>query len=188
MKFQALALCGLMAALLASTARADIVVNFETAQVGQLVTQWVEQDVVFTPATPGLLSFHMHSPGHMGIFNAIADENIPVQAMLPVSASSVSVVFWGSFANTAILRAYNSSGLLVNQASMQTPQEFGQFAILFELTVSAPNIAFVRFQGTQLNGFMTADELRFTPIPAPGAVIPLLMAALSWPCRRRFEK
>ena len=154
---------------------AEVVVDFEQAEIGKPVTNWVEKEVTFALAhspkqskAAGRLTFFPHlATGHKGILCAMATEQIAVQATLPKFASSVTLVLWGSTRCAARLEAFDKSGMLVDKASLavipgRTKPE--DPIPMFELTVKAPEIAYVRFSGPRTGEFLAADELRFTPL------------------------
>jgi uncharacterized membrane protein len=181
-----LAAC-LVAAALACTARADIVVDFEEAATGQLVETWIEEGVVFTSTVPGgLLSFMNHSPGHRGMFEALSDIEVAIHAQLPVFATSVTIVFWGSDFQVITLKAFDNDGIIVDEVITGVPDAgLGQPAILFEMTLNAPAIASIEFTGSTANGFIAADEVRITPVPAPPAALLFVGFIQLRPRRRR---
>jgi hypothetical protein len=159
----------------------EIVVDFEQAEIGKPVPTWTEKGVVFNLAGPlthskatGRIMFFPHlATGHKGILNAMATEQaIPVQATFPSSASSVTVVLWGSTGCPALLEALDQNGEIVAQASV--PAVPGRKAPaepvpLFRLTVKAPEgsaISAIRFSGPRDGEFLAADEIRFTTVDA----------------------
>ena len=172
----------LLAALLAvSVVRAiaeETVIDFEQAEIGKPVTNWVEKGVIFTLAhqpkktkAAGRVMFFPHlATNHKGILCAMADEQIPVQATFQKMASSVTLVFWGSTGCPALLEAFDKNGTLVDKASLdrvpgRTKPE--DPIPMFKLSVKAPEIAYVRFSGPRTGEFLAADELRFTPLSGP---------------------
>lgn len=158
-----------------SAASAEIVLDFESASIGQPVTSWVEQDVRFALAhepreskAPGRVMFFPHlATQHKGVLCAMAAEPIPVQATFPHGASSVTVVLWGSTGCAARLDAFDADGKVVASASLPvvpartTPGDPVPFC---ELTVQATAIAYIQFSGPRAGEFLAADELRFTPL------------------------
>lgn len=159
----------------AFAARAEeIVVDFESAQIGKPVATWTEKGVVFALAGPlahskakGRVTFFPHlETGHKGLLNAMAVEQaVPVQATLPAKASAVTVVFWGSTGCPALLEALDAEGKVLDQASLpavpgrQKPADPVPFV---ELKVEAPGIAAIRFSGPRDGEFLAADEIRIT--------------------------
>jgi hypothetical protein len=65
------------------------------------------------------------------------------------------------------VEAFDRDGKLVDKSSVATvpgrtkPEDP---VPTFELTVRAPEIAYVRFSGPRAGEFLAADELRFTPL------------------------
>jgi hypothetical protein len=155
----------------------EVVVDFEQATIGKPVPTWTEQGVVFTLASPPVNSkavgrimfFPYLSTERKGLLNAMANEQaIPVQAKFPNGASAVTLVLWGSTNCAAKLQAFDAHDQLVDEASLAVvparkapadpvPQ--------FELSVKAPEIAYIRFSGPRNGEFLAADELRFVPLP-----------------------
>jgi hypothetical protein len=104
--------------------------------------------------------------GRIGLLNAMAMEPIPVEARFPTPVTSVTLVLWGSTGCAARLEAFNGEGKLVDTAVLAPiPRRAapGDPEPLFELTLRAPEIAFVRFSGPRAGEFLAADEVRFTP-------------------------
>jgi len=159
----------------ASAARAgEIVIDFEQAEIGKPAPTWTDQGVVFKLARPlehskatGRITFFPHlATNHKGLVNAMAAEQaIPVQATFPVSASSVTLVLWGSTGCPALLEALDANGQVVDQVSLvsvpgrKKPADPVPF---IELTVKAPAIAAIRFSGPRDGEFLAADEIRIT--------------------------
>jgi hypothetical protein len=163
-----------------SAARAaEVVIDFEHAEIGKPVPTWTDKGVVFNLAGPltqskatGRVMFFPHlATNHKGILNAMATEQaIPVQATFPNSASAVTVVLWGSTGCPALLEALDKNGAVVDKASVaavpgrKAPADPVPF---LELTVKAPEgsaIAAIRFSGPRNGEFLAADEIRFTTI------------------------
>jgi hypothetical protein len=157
---------------------ADIVIDFEQAQIGKPVPSWTEKGVVIKLAGPptqskatGRIMFFPHlATNHKGILNAMATEQaIPVQATFPGSASAVTLVLWGSTGCPALLEALDKNGEVVDKASIaavpgrKAPADPVPFV---ELTVKAPAIAAIRFSGPRNGEFLAADEIRFTTVDA----------------------
>jgi len=80
---------------------AEIVIDFEQAEIGKPLPTWTEKGVVFNLAGPltnskatGRIMFFPHlATNHRGILNAMATEQaVPVLATFPDSASSVTLV------------------------------------------------------------------------------------------------
>ena len=161
----------------AAAARAEeVVVDFESAEIGKPVPVWTEQGVVFRLASPptqskaiGRVMFFPHlETNRKGILNAMATEQaIAVHATLPRVASSVTLVLWASKGCPALLEALDANGEVVGQASLDAApgrKAPGYPVPFFELTVQAPAIAAIRFGGPRNGEFLAADEFRFTPI------------------------
>ena len=170
-----LAFCVLIGAL--SVAGAEIIIDFEQAEIGKPVTNWVEKNVTFTLAhqprqsrAAGRVMFFPHlATNHKGILCAMANEQIPVQARFPNGASSVTLKLWGSTGCAALLEAFDASGRVVDKASVGTmpgrarPEDPIPF---FELSVKGSHIAYVQFSGPRTGEYLAADEMRYVPIPA----------------------
>jgi len=162
-----------------SAARAEeIVVDFEQAEIGKPIPQWTEKGVVFNLAGPltqskatGRIMFFPHlATNRKGILNAMATEQaIPVLATFPDSASTVTLVLWGSTGCPALLEALDKNGKVVDEASVaavpgrKAPADPVPFV---QLTVKAPSIAAIRFSGPRNGEFLAADEIRFTTVDA----------------------
>lgn len=173
-------------AVLVADARAEIIVDFEEAIPGATVESWTEEGVVLTPASPiGLLAFATNTSGHTGIFEALADIEIPIRGALPVAATSVTAVFWASEFQVITLQAFSKDGSLVDQSVMGAPDAIpGQPLPLFEMTVAGSDITSFQFTGNTPQGFVWADEVRITPVPSPAAAS-LLIGLTLRPRRRR---
>jgi hypothetical protein len=165
-------LVSLIAAALFSARSEEIVVDFEEAEIGKPVTNWVEKGVTFALAhqptkskAVGRVMFFPHlSTNHKGILCAMADEQIPVQATFPNSVSSVTLVLWGSTGCPALLEAFDKNGTLVDRTSLPAvpgrtkPQDS---VPMFQLSVKGPEIAYIRLSGPRTGEFLAVDELRF---------------------------
>ncbi len=162
-----------------SAARAEeIVIDFEQAEIGKPVATWTDQGVVFNLAGPltqskatGRIMFFPHlATNHKGLLNAMATEQaIPVQATFPKSASTVSVVLWGSTGCPALLEALDKSGAVVDKVSVPAVpgrKSPGDPVPFVTLTVKAPAIAAIRFSGPRNGEFLAADEIRLTTVDA----------------------
>jgi hypothetical protein len=138
------------------------------------VATWTEKGVVFnlsgaptTSKAMGRIMFFPHlTTNHKGILNAMATEQaIPVLATFPKGASAVTLVLWGSTGCPALLEALDKNGAVVDKASVaavpgrKAPADPIPF---LKLTVSAPEIAAIRFSGPRNGEFLAADEMRFT--------------------------
>jgi hypothetical protein len=164
-----------------ATRAAEIVIDFEQAEIGKPKPTWTEKGVVFNLAAPlnrskaaGRIMFFPHlATSHKGILNAMATEQgIPVQATFPDGASAVTVVFWGSTGCPALLEALDQNGEVVDKASVaavpgrKAPADPIPF---FRLTVKAPEgsaIAAIRFSGPRDGEFLAADEIWITSADA----------------------
>ena len=157
---------------------AEIVIDFEQAEIGKPTPTWTEKGVVFELAGPltqskaaGRIMFFPHiATNRKGILNAMATEQaIPVQATFPGSASAVTLVLWGSTGCPALLEALDKNGEVVDKASVaavpgrKVPADPIPF---LQLTVKAPAIAAIRFSGPRNGEFLAADEIRFTTVDA----------------------
>lgn len=104
---------------------------------------------------------------HKGILCAMANEQIPVQATFLKGASSLTLVLWGSTGCPALLEAFDKNGLSVDKASVAAVpgrSDPKDPIPTFQLTVTAQEIAYVRFSGPRSGEFLAAVELRFTPL------------------------
>ena len=162
------------AASIISGISGEVVIDFEQAPIGKPTTNWVEKGVTFALAhepkqskAAGRIMFFPHlATGHKGILCAMATEQIPVQATFSNTATSVTLVLWGSTGCSALLEAFDNAGMLVDKATLavipgRTKPE--DPVPTFELTVKAPEIAYIRFSGPRTGEFLAADELHFTP-------------------------
>jgi hypothetical protein len=156
----------------------EIVIDFEQAEIGKPVATWTEKGVVFNLAGPlvhskakGRIMFFPHlAANRKGILNAMATEQaIPVLATFPGSASSVTLVLWGSTGCPALVEALDKNGLVLDKASVDAVpgrKAPGDPIPFIELTVKAPEIAAIRFSGPRNGDFLAADEIRFTTADA----------------------
>ena len=172
-----LVLVSLLTASLASAFPAETVIDFEQAEIGKPLTNWVEKGVVFTLAhepkqtkARGRVMFFPHlATNHKGILCAMATEQIPVQATFPTPVTSVTLVLWGSTGCPAALEAFDENGSVVDKSSVPSVpgRKKPEDPIpTIELTVKGPKIAYIRFSGPRSGEFLAADELRFTPVSA----------------------
>jgi len=172
----------ILLAVLCVAARVDageIVIDFEQADIGKPVPEWSDQGVVFKLAAPlahskaaGRVMFFPHlATQHKGLVNAMATEQaIPVQAMFEHSATSVTLVLWGSTGCPALLEALDGNGQVVDKASVAAVpgrKKPGGPVPFFQLTVRAPAIAAIRLSGPREGEFLAADEVRITTADAP---------------------
>jgi hypothetical protein len=170
-----------MVAAIPAARAAEIVIDFEQAEIGKPIPTWTEKGVVFNLAGPlinskaaGRIMFFPHlATNHKGILNAMATEQaIPVQATFPSSASTVTLVLWGSTGCPALLEALDKNGQVIDKASVaavpgrKAPADPVPF---LELTVKATDtsaIAAIRFSGPRNGEFLAADEIRITTVDA----------------------
>jgi hypothetical protein len=167
-----------LVAVVPAVRAAEIVIDFEQAEIGKPTPAWTEKGVVFKLAGPltqskaaGRIMFFPHiATNRKGILNAMATEQaIPVQATFPDSASAVTLVLWGSTGCPALLEALDKNGEVVDKASVaavpgrKAPADPIPF---LQLTVKAPAIAAIRFSGPRNGEFLAADEIRFTTVDA----------------------
>jgi hypothetical protein len=163
------------------TAGREVVVDFEQAVIlrpddkAVRVEEWVEKGVVFklawapkTTKAKGVLMFFRHlSSGHKGIVCAMATEPIPVQATFPTPVSTATVALWGSTGTRALLEAFDSEGKVVDRVALDPVpgrKAPGDPIPIFDVTVRAPRIAYIRFSGARESEYLAADEVRFTPV------------------------
>lgn len=156
----------------------EVVLDFESAipllADGQAnrVPRWEEKGVVFTLAHEpqrtkgkGLLMFFTHlGSGHKGIVSAMATESIPVRATFPTRVLSVTISFWGSTGTPALLEAFDTSGKMVDRASLPSVpgrNAPGDPVPFFDMTVKG-SIAYIQFSGPREGEYLAADEVRFT--------------------------
>ncbi len=169
-----IALVAIIGTLSAARA-AEVVIDFEHAEIGKPVPTWKEKGVEFKLAgsptkskAAGRVMFFPHIPTkRKGILNAIANEQaIPVLATFPTKASSVTLVLWGSTGVPAVLEALDENGEVVDRASVDAVPDRKDPADpvpFVELTVKGAAIAAIRFSGPRDGEFLAADEVRFTP-------------------------
>jgi len=159
----------------------EVVLDFESATPlladGQAnrVPRWEEKGVLFTLAHEpqqtkgkGMLLFFTHlATGHKGIASAMATESIPVRATFPKQVASVTITFWGSTGTPALLEGFDSSGKVVDRASLQSVpgrKAPGDPVPFVNLTVKGGSIAYIQFSGPREGEYLAADEVRFMPI------------------------
>jgi hypothetical protein len=158
--------------LFSSAFAREMVVDFETAEIGVWIPSWEEQGVTFGLAwkptkskAAGSLVFFPHlATGHTGILCAMADEPIPVEARLPQKASKVTIRFWASTGSAAKLEAFDEDDSLVDTDAIGVVPARGapgEPVPFFELIVAGEAIAYVRFSGPREGEFLAADELRY---------------------------
>jgi hypothetical protein len=167
--------------VLGAAAAHEMVVDFENAavvlppnQASNRVEKWESKGVTFTLANEpehtkakGMLTFFAHlSSGRKGIVCAMAAEPIPVRATFPVPVSSVTVSMWGSTATPALLEAFDSTGKVVDRASLESVpgrKAPGDAVPIFNMTVKGARIAYVQWSGAREGEYLAATEVRFTP-------------------------
>jgi hypothetical protein len=160
---------------LAAAERAEVIIDFEQAEIAKPVPSWTDHGVVFALAGPlersqaiGRVTFFLYLPTERkGILNAMAQEQaIPLQATFPAPAASVTLVLWGSTGCPARLQAFDREGKLVDEVAVPSVpgrKAPGDPVPQFELTVKAPAIASIRLSGPRTGEFLAADELRYRP-------------------------
>jgi len=161
-------------ALITSAHGQEVVLHFDNETVGKPVAAYTNTGVVFTPAhaatrskaVPRVMFFPHLKTDKKGILNAMADDPIPVKVRFPHTVSTVTLVLWGSTSCPARLEAFDTEGKRLDQISVAavpgrtSPAEA---APTFELTVKAPDIAYVCFSGPRAGEYLAAEEVRFTP-------------------------
>lgn len=168
---------GVGAALLmaASAVAAEVVIDFEQAEVGKRTAEWVEQGVTFklahaptqTKAAGRVVFFEHQGTGRRGIVSAMAMEPIPVEMTFPRAVSAVTLEMWGSTACAARVEALDATGNIVDRAGLAAvPRRKapGEPVPVFELTVRGKEIVRVRFSGPRAGEYLAADAVRFTPL------------------------
>src|SRR5688572_6178594 len=145
-----------LTATLASAFPAETVIDFEQAEVGKPVTNWVEKGVVFTLAhepkqtrARGRVMLFPHlCTNHKGILCAMATEQIPVQATLPTPVTSVTSVLWRAPRCSGGSPCVSENSKVLDQASVPSvpgrrrPEDR---LTTFERTVKAWKSAYIRF-------------------------------------------
>ena len=169
----------LFAAIAAFGQTAGTVIRFDEVKIGEKVTSYTNQGVVFAPAhgatqskAAARITFFPHlKTDRKGVLNAMANDPIPVKVSFPNGASSVTLVMWGSFTSPAVVEAFDREGKMVDKASLakiparSSPAEPEP---AFELSVKAPHIAYVFFSGPRTGEYLAVQEVRFSP-PTQGA-------------------
>jgi hypothetical protein len=152
----------------------EVVLHFDQEIVGKPVPAYTNNGVVFTAAhaptrssaVARVMFFPHLKTDRKGILNAMADDPIPVKVQFPAGACSVTLVLWGSTGCPARLEAFNNSGNLVDAAAVTAAPARTSPADpvpSFELTVKAPEIAYVCFRGPREGEFLAAEEVRYKP-------------------------
>jgi hypothetical protein len=169
-------LSGLGALALAAPQEGELSITFDKAETGKPMRTYTDKDqgVEFalsrqptTSRAPGRVMFFPHlKTTKNGILSAMANESIPVEVRFPKTASSVTLVLWGSIGSSALVEAYDKDGKVVDRASREhLPERAGPEKPVpaFELRVKASSIAYVRFSGAPPGGYLVCDEVRFMP-------------------------
>jgi hypothetical protein len=157
----------------------EVIVDFESAEIGKPMTSYTEREVAFELAhaprkskAKGRVMFFPHlGDNHKGIINAMADESIPLNIKLPKPATKVVLGLWGSTTSAALVEAFDSTGKLVakdelKQVPVRTrPEEHVPY---FTMSVESPNITSIQVSGAQPGGFVAVDELQITYFPEKG--------------------
>jgi len=161
----------------------EVILHFESEPVGKPVFGYTNNGVVITPAhaatrstaVPRVMFFPHLKTAKAGILNAMADDPIPVKVQFPDGAASVTVVLWGSTGCPARLQAFDAAGNVLDQASIPAVPARASPADpvpSFDLTVKAPEIAYVCFSGPRVGEYLAAEEIRFTPLPHANPSVP----------------
>ncbi len=150
----------------------DRIVNFENAEIGKPIAKWEDQGIRFELAHPpqkskaiGRITFFPHlGSGNKGIVNAMANEAIPIRITSSEQANKVTLRMWGSTTSSAYLEAFSSDGKSLAKQTLErvpvrkSPEDPIPF---FDMTIEAPNIAFIEVGGSKPGGFLAIDELRW---------------------------
>jgi len=172
----------------------ETVVTFEKYDVGKAIPKVEEKGLRFTLAwapqksnAVGRVMFfpHMYTePERKGILNAMANEqNIPLEGFLPMGASSVTLVLFGSPEVPAKLVGFDKNGKVVDTAELAkspTRKSPGDPPPSFELTVKGPEIVYIRLSGPRDGEFLAAEQVRYVPLPVP-PVLPAAAGAATAP-------
>jgi hypothetical protein len=155
---------------------AEVVIDFETAEIAKPTPTWKEKDVVFSlfgeptrsKAKTRVMFFPHTGSERKGILNAMAVEQaLPLRATFPTPVSSVTLVLWGSTSCPAKLQAYDKDDKLVDEVSLPSVPNRKSPADpvpQFELTVKGAAIAYIHLSGPRNGEFLAADEVRFVPL------------------------
>ena len=95
----------------------------------------------------------------------MATEPIPVRATFPKPASAVTLSMWGSTATPVVVEAFDADGKIVDRAKLESVPDRkapGDPIPIFEVSVKAPQIAYIEFSGPREGEYLAADELRLT--------------------------
>ncbi len=151
----------------------DRILDFEKAESGKPMTHWEDQGIRIELAhapkkskAAGRITFFAHlGTGLKGVVNAMANESIPLRVKFDSGAVRVTTKLWGSTTSAAYLEAFDKDGKSIGKNAIdkvparKSPEDHVPF---FELSVDAPNIAYVEIGGAKPGGFVAVDELRFT--------------------------
>ncbi len=149
----------------------ELVIDFESAEIGKPTQIYTAQDVVFELAhepkkskAKGRVMFFPHSgDDHKGILNAMADEAIPLRIKLPKPATKAVLTLWGSTTSAAVIEAFDRDGNLLKQDQRdqvpvrKSPEEQVPY---FTVTIESSGIASLQISGAQPGGYVALDELR----------------------------
>lgn len=156
-----------------------VLVDFESAKIGEHLETWQEQGVTFAlvhqptkSKAKGRVMFFPHvASGRKGILNAIANESIPLQASFTRPVAKVELKLWGSTTSAATIKALNAHGEVVDEVSLdrvpvrQRPEDP---VPMFEIVVQGKGITSIQVSGSQPGGFVAIDELRYHPLSTDG--------------------
>jgi len=161
---------------LSATKPGEVVVTFEKADLGHPAVKFVVSDVTFqlgwalrqSQAEPRVMFFPHEMTGNNGILNAMATEQaIPVKATLPVPASSVTLVMWGTTDSPARVEAHDKNDKLLDTVVLEkVPERLDPDDPIpsFEISVKGDNIAYVLFGGAPNGGYIAAEKIRYMPM------------------------
>ncbi len=150
----------------------ELVIDFESAQIGKPTPTWSEKGVTFGLAyapkknkSAGRVSFFPHlGSNRKGIVSAMANEAIPIRATFDKQVKSVKLVLWGSTTSSAFVTAFDADGKEIAKEGLErvpvrkSPEEQVPF---FELAVHANGISYIEVSGSQPGGFVAIDEIRY---------------------------
>jgi hypothetical protein len=159
----------------------ETVITWEKQKIGVAIPNIEEKGVKFylawapqKSAAVGRIMFfpHMYTdPERIGILNAMAVEQaIPLEAFLPMGASSVTLVLFGSPGVPVKVEAFDKDGKLVDSQAMEkAPQRTSPSdpQPSFEVTVKGAEIVYVRLSGPRDGEFLAAEQVRFVPLATP---------------------
>jgi len=159
-------------ALAATPSAAEVVVDFEGAEVAKRVEGWEENGVTFklerapvqTKAVGRMVFFEHHGTGRKGILCAMAMEPIPVEMTFPRAVKRATLAMWASTGCAVVVEAIDGEGNVIDREDLKeaprrkAPEEM---VPVFEVTVEGEGIAKVRFSGPRAGEFLALDEVRF---------------------------